>query len=119
MPWAIRRIGYMSVGRDSAFGYKGLQACGRVWPVPLSGLLYEPVCCHDFVLVVQPFQSGGIKPVCMGVFSCEQSPPSSCTRCPHDDRLLVLVRQERKAIHDVNLELHDPSCDGVGRPRKG
>ena len=37
----------------------------------------------------------------------------------HDDRLMQLVREARKAVHDLNLELHYLSCDGVGRPRKG
>lgn len=33
-----------------------------------------------------------------------------------DDRLLRLVRDARRAVHDVHLELHYLSCDGVGRP---
>ena len=38
---------------------------------------------------------------------------------PHDDKLFILVRDARKAVQDVNLELHCLSRDGVGRPRKG
>jgi hypothetical protein len=34
----------------------------------------------------------------------------------NNDRLLQVVREARKAVHDVNLELHYLSCDGVGRP---
>ncbi|REK08958.1 MAG: hypothetical protein DWQ37_19020 [Planctomycetota bacterium] len=37
---------------------------------------------------------------------------------PADDRLLRLVRETRQAAHDLALELHYLSCDGVGRPRR-
>jgi hypothetical protein len=35
----------------------------------------------------------------------------------NNDRLMQLVREARKAVHDVNLELHYLSCDGIGRSR--
>lgn len=35
---------------------------------------------------------------------------------PDDDRLLVLVRQARRDLQNMHLELHYLSCDDIGRP---